>query len=577
MTDTGAFDDVLSAAAGLSPFRDARRVDGSAEGGVAAVEASIAVEGREATLRLVLDASFPLVLPRFFLRPWDALGFIPHVDTSGFVCFADPDGLVLDRRRPLHIIEEALDRVVRVLADGVSGRNRLDFADEFEAYWRLLPDASSADSVLEPPDHACRIIIAIDHATPEKHLYVAAGMGDISAFQNGAATSGKVTVHNALYLPLAPGTPIVPPRPDAPFWTASEAREALLPGLSAADRARMRKLLRERTRHKEFVIVNLPRPSGGATLFGVRYDDVFGRHPLAEGGTASRLVPLRLERLERSYLVRRGGGAVDLGTKRVLLAGCGAVGGHVALGLAHAGVLDLTLVDHDELTAENSFRHVLGRRYWGKNKAAALGMELESELPYVRLRLMPSRIEAAIADGSLEFRQYDLVVLALGNPTVELAVNERLHELQSGPAGLFTWVEPLGIGGHVLLAHNADGCGCFECLYTPADDTSDALANRAAIAASGQSFGRALSGCGSLYTPYGASDAARTAEMAVRLAIDALTGTERGNPLHSWKGDPTAFCEAGFHLAPRFETPVGELSRLRFDYASPRCAVCGVQ
>jgi len=82
----------------------------------------------------VLDRSFPLRLPRFILRPWDALGFIPHVDQSGLVCFLDAEGIVLDRRRPVEVIREAWQRVVGTLADGVTGRNTTDFVDEFEVH-----------------------------------------------------------------------------------------------------------------------------------------------------------------------------------------------------------------------------------------------------------------------------------------------------------------------------------------------------------------------------------------------------------------------------------------------------------
>jgi molybdopterin-synthase adenylyltransferase len=574
MWDTEALDEVLGAVEGLGLFRSPRRVDGTAFGGAAALEGEIVVHGRDITLQLVLDASFPLTLPRFFLRPWGALGFIPHVDPRGFVCFADPEGLVLDRRQPLQIIEESFHRAVEVLADGASGTNLADFTDEFEVYWGLLPDGLSVVCLLDPPEEPCRIVIATDHAEPAKPLYAARTMDDISAFDNGAATSGKVTVHNALYLPLEAGAVIIPPHPDGPFWTADTARQTLLPAISETNRRRLQKLLKDRTRIREFVVVKLPGRSGRTTLFGVRYDDVYGEHPLTEGGAASRLVPLQLQRRDKSYLVRRGGAAVELGQKRVLLAGCGAVGGHLAFELARAGVLALTLVDHDVLTADNSFRHVLGRRYWGVKKAEALKVELETELPYIQVRPIVSHVEELLGDNSFDLSAYDLVVLALGNPTVELAVNERLYKLQGGPAAVFTWLEPLGIGGHALLTRNTKSSGCFECLYTPPDDTGEALANRAAFAAPGQSFGCALSGCGSLYTPYGSVDAVQTANLAARLAVDALTGAEAGNPLISWRGNAELFRTAGYHLSPRFDMSDGELSHHRYAYVSPQCKVC---
>ena len=531
--------------------------------------------GPQVTLWLVLDNSFPFTLPRFFLRPWDALGVIPHVDRHGMVCFADPEGLVIDRHRPVQIIHEAFERVVQVLIDGIMGRNRADFADEFEAYWRQLPRIIKGDSVLDSADEVTRVVIATDAA--KEHITVAGSERDIVAFYNGNGIGEKTILQKALYLPLEAGIPLLPPRHDGPFWSVKDARRTLLAALSKANRTQLKKLLKRPAHKREYVIVKLPRPSGGSTLFGIQYDVVGRHHPLHKDGIASRLVPIEIQRLDRGYLVQRGGGAAALGAKRVLLVGCGAVGGHLAFDLARAGILHLTLVDHDTLTPENSFRHVLGRRYWQKGKVAALKDEIESELPYVQVTALFNTIEKVLAEGLIKLSDYDLLVLALGNPTVELEINAQVHTLPDSPAVVFTWLEPLGIGGHALLTRNAPGGGCLECLYTSPEGNEELRRNRAAFAAPGQSFGKALSGCGSLYTPYGAIDAARTATIAARLAVDALIGKERGNPLLSWKGDATDFRREGFHLSPRFRATEDDLSRYQYAYQCTQCRICNAQ
>src|SRR6266568_2038863 len=565
-------DEVLRAVEELGLFRAPRRIDNSEFADAAVLAGEISIAGHEATLWLVLDSSFPLTLPRFFLRPWDVLGVIPHVDWRGMVCFADPEGLVMDRHRPVQVVQEAFERAVHVLTDGVVGRNRTDFADEFEAYWRQLPGIISGDSVLDPAGEVTRVIIATDEA--EKQITVAGSESDISAFCNGADVGGKYTLQKALYLPLESGMPVVPPRHDGPFWTAKEARRTLLASVSRANKVQLKKLLKRRTHSREYVIVKLPRPSGGATLFGIQYDGVGRHHPLHKDGMARCLVPLQLQRLDRGYLVQRGGGVAELGVKRVLLVGCGAVGGYLAFELARAGVLHLTLVDHDALIPENSFRHVLGRRYWHRRKVEALKEKIESELPYVQVTALSNMIEKALTEGSIQLADYDLLVLAIGNPTVELEINAQAHALRGGPTVVFTWLEPLGIGGHALLTRNAPGGGCFECLYTSPVGNEKFLENRAAFAAPGQSFGRALSGCGSLYTPYGSVDAVQTAVLATRLALAALLGTETGNPLCSWKGAADAFIAAGFCLSPRYEATETELARHRYAYQSAGCRIC---
>jgi molybdopterin/thiamine biosynthesis adenylyltransferase len=559
----------------LGLFRAQRRFDASTRGGADGLEGEILVDGHAVTLQLVLDTTFPLCLPRFYLQPWDALGFIPHVDKSGLVCFTDPEGLVIDRRRPLDVVVDSLERAVRILSDGVSGRNKADFVDELEAHWQRLPNSLKMISVLDPGDKVGGIWIAVDHEATPKQWYVAGVPHDISAFFNGAGIGKKVTFQNGLFVPLEPGSSVVPPSPSGQMWSAAEARRVLLGGLSEANRVRLLKATKSRPGFREYVIVGVPRPSGGDAIVGLGFEQVGPKHPLCEGGTAGKVVPIQLERRERSFMIPRGGGDADLGSKRILIAGGGAVGSPLAFELARAGILDLTVIDPDSLTADNTFRHALGRRHWGKRKAQALKDEIEAELPYIRVTPIVDTIENALAASSIRLRDYDLVVSALGNPTVELALNERLHTEPDSPAALFVWVEPLGIGGHTLLVNNSGDGGCFECLYTDPDGDEQTLANRAAFAAPGQSFGRALSGCGSLHTPYGALDAQQTASLAARLAIDALTGRELGNPLLSWKGDPRAFEAAGFRLSERYNTTRDQIDRQRYAYKTKYCPVCG--
>ena len=561
---------VLDEVADLALFQSPRRVDCSGVEDFVALEGEIIIESRKVTLRLVLDPSFPLVLPRFFLHPWNALGFIPHIDQRGYICFTDTEGLIFDRYRPVEIVEESFHRVIQVLTDGATGQNHADFVDEFNVYWGYLPNTVPVISLLDPTDEVESVIIAF---AKNKPLCIARTRNEITEFFNNAEDL-KYTFRKALYLPLKPGSLLVPPCPDGTFWTTEETQSLLLSNITDTNRVRLRKLAKKYSHVREYVIAMLPRPSGGEVLFGIAYEQTNKMHPLQKGGEARRLLPLLINRFDKTHIIRRGGGDVSLSGKRALLAGCGAIGGYIAFELARAGIQQLTLVDPDKLNPENTFRHVLGRQYWWNPKSEALRSAIELQLPYLRVTSFPRTIEQTLNDGTINLVSYDLVVLALGNPTVELEINEKLLEMQKHPPALFAWLEPLGIGGHVLLAGNTPD-GCFECLYTPLTDDGTYLENRAAFAAPGQMFGQALSGCGSLYTPYGSVDAVRTAALAVKLSIDVLTGKERGNPLLSWKGDATLFNEKGFCLSRRFNATEDELYRQRYMYKNPRCRACG--
>jgi len=572
---------VLREAADLGLFDSPRLVTEAIPeeyGGIAALEGELEIEGKRACVWLVLDASFPLSLPKIFVRPWDALGVLPHIDARGFVCHTQTEGLVLNWRQPLLVIEEGLRRAQAVLTAGLTGANLSDFALEFEAYWDLLPNRVAACSLVEPSSVAKPIVVTSEQHAGQQILYLADSTAQVTSYRNALAEETTQSPQRGLYLPLTGRDGLCPPRHDRPFWTPEEARRHLAPRFSEQAEQVLRQLGKHARRQVEYVVIGVPRPGGGETLIGLCFEYVRKKHPLLKGGKAHRVIPMKLVRRDHSYLVRRGGGEANIDTKRVLIAGCGAVGAHVAVQLAQAGIPEITLVDHDTLNPENTFRHVLGRRYWGKAKVEALAHKIMDDLPYVRVTPIQQRIQQAMVEGTVTVADFDLVIMATGDPTVELWVNEQVRASGAGAPGvLFMWVEPLGIGGHALLTHEPGGRGCFECLYTsPVDDIDGDLDNRAAFAAPGQSFGRALSGCATLHTPFAASDAVDTAIVATRLALAYLTGTERQNTLRSWRGNAAVFLAEGFHLSARYGLTEEALTGQAYAFATPRCPVCGV-
>jgi molybdopterin/thiamine biosynthesis adenylyltransferase len=550
---------------------------GGPDQGEAGVIGELQIGDCRVSVKLVLPPYFPLAFPLLYLRPWDSLGFIPHVMAdSGYICYVASEGLLLDRRDPVAIVAEAIRRATVLLADGASGANRFDFVDEFEAYWSRLPGGVSILSLLDPGTEV-RKVVRMNSA--KGTAWLVGSPEDRAAFFNGRTSGGdKLTIQNAVYLPLELGSLVLPPRPDRPMWSAAEARAALLANLSAENLARLRALIRKRSKSQEYVFVAIPRPSSGAVVFGMRFDGCSELHPLVEGATAERVTPLQLTRLEKSYIVPRGGGEVGLSGKRVLIAGCGSVGGYLAFELVRAGVLDLTTLDPDTLSAENTFRHVLGWKRLGKNKAEALKTEIEETFPYVRVRAVATGLELALREETLDLSSFDLVICALGNPTIELAFDEYLHRRPGQQrAAVYTWLEPFGIGGHAVATGNGPRGGCFACLYTSPMEGNNELNNRAAFAVPepGRPFARALSGCGSLHTPYGSLDAMRTAALATGLAVDILSSRELGNPLRSWKGDPAAYQAAGYEVSPRFAMSEERLHDSRYSHQTARCLVCG--
>lgn len=537
-----------------------------------AIEGQVTIAGKDVTLCVGVDGNFPLCLPKVFLRPPDALGFIPHVEGEGYICYLDSEGLLLNSEDPIGIICDAIAKAVDVIQAGVSGSNQLDLMNEFGAYWRQI--SSKTLFAFLPVDNVLRkIFVYTDNKDTE---LVADEISTVKAYFNTHSQGlDLLTRRTALYIPLQDGAFVLPPRPNNP-WSSQDVKTIVRKNLSEENR-RLLKHLGRKWKPEELVILGLPRPRGGVTLVGLLFSGVAGGHPLLSGRVTNSPVPINIQRYDLDYLLQRGGSHTKFSNFRVILVGCGAIGGYVPLALAQAGIMHLTLVDPDVLKPENTFRHVLGKKALSQPKVTALKEEIESKYPYLSVTTHQKYIQQAIRDELVDLSSFDLAIFATGSPTVELYANRLLHFTQpKSPITVFTWLEPLGIGGHALLTR-PDKPGCLQCLFTSATATDTPLHNKSAFATYGQSFGKDDLGCGSLYTPYSALDAQKTAEFAVRLALEALTESERSSPILSWKGTDDNFVAAGFQASPRYLLTPDQLHASRYDYINPQCPVCGEQ
>jgi molybdopterin/thiamine biosynthesis adenylyltransferase len=254
-----------------------------------------------------------------------------------------------------------------------------------------------------------------------------------------------------------------------------------------------------------------------------------------------------LHRYDPGYLLPRGGARQSLLGKRIVLVGCGAVGSALAVHTASMGCGSLLLVDHDRLSADNIHRHALGALYVGAEKAGALAGYLRLQFPHLHFDYRTSLIETVIKEEPELLEQADLVFLALGNETIELLVNDLLrvdvHRIHA-------WVDPLGLGGHVLAIPKGGAQGCYRCLFGHSEQHG--LFNRASFVAPGQQAQRTFSGCAGFFTPFSYQDADQTALLAARQAAALMSSPlESRTILTSWYGNPASALEMGLSLSDR--------------------------
>lgn len=536
---------------------------------VAAIRGSLTIAGHAVTLRVGVTREFPLALPEIAVEGIEPPLVLPHVDDGdGKLCFEAEDGVLLDRDDPLGILLESVDLARALLERMITSDRAGEFAQEIVAYWRrFAAKGSEVQSAVAPRESAA----------PVTALFVKGRLWGVAEKPQEIAqslplrTATSVSHRNAIYLPVDPDT-------DSAFVPRDLLRLDVLSRLARACSAdewkRREQLLLTLEKREEFVLLGVKRPAGERALVGVNFLAVRGGHPMLVAGSVARALPVEVRRRDREYLAPRGGAGNDLAAKRVLLAGCGSVGGHVALALARAGVGHLTLVDQDAFEMANTYRHVCGMVRDGEAKANGLKTEIERLVPHITIEPHRDRIERLVSGSPAVLRGVNLIVFVLGAPTIELALNEWLWR-ENGPAAVFAWLEPLGLGHHALRTRPTRDSevprGCFECLHSH-EVVGGRLANRAAFAAPGR-YVRDTLGCGNQHLPFGDLDASEVANAASRLALEALRGDTRP-ALVSRKGDAASFRAQGFSTTSRFALRQDEIDAQREAFVRRDCRIC---
>ncbi|MHA7630201.1 ThiF family adenylyltransferase [Corallococcus sp. M7] len=521
-------------------------------------------------LRIRLPWSFPRCLPVISIEGMTPALVLPHGFSDNTLCYTS-DLTLLDRKDPESIIEESLLRVRHMLHELVTGNRGREFLREAVAYWEGSAEGSTLDCLITVGDEP-RIVSVLQTATEVKAV-----ADDAETYSRSRLSHPDERLHtaNALYLPLSPDG-------DAAGFRVGELAtptglRAYVRRLPDGLRTALTNLISRCDKSWHLLILGLERKGADRALLGLELSQLEQGHPLLTDNTNAKVKPIHLVRWDRSYLLPRGGAEPDLQKCKVLIAGCGSVGGHLAMALARAGVGHLSLVDPDVLAPENTYRHVCGMPRSRQPKVLALSAEILSHMPYIEVEPVFESVEGCLKEYSERLRSYDLVIAAMGIPVLDLHLNEWTWMDAGNPPVLFAWLEPYGLGGHTLLTHVAGQPGrkrgCLECLYERPVEGGP-LENRAAFAAPGVSYGRDVLGCGTSYLPFANLDAQRTAELAARLALRSLRKETDEATLFSWKGDSAPFQKAGYTVTPRFLTGQDTWESHHSDFRRLDCPIC---
>ena len=498
-------------------------------------------------------------LPSVRLRPPRTL--LAHVGYSGAVCIDDAQGLSLDpERRPelvAYTVLAAFDLIERSAQDATTGL--VEFYNELEGYWLGLPDSQRSRAALEVDgkDRLVSVYVDAKPRNPQWYFTERDTRGPREFLIKGLAA------HRALYVHL--DSPIEPPahpsRLDIKFIEAVHAM------LSTAQLGLWDKLVGPSKNGPKLLglLVSVPRAAGGLSLVGLSFG--------ARGGNIDTKVevrPLTVRRHTAAYMRERGGASLDLYGKHVAVLGCGAVGSVVADALAAAGVGRLTFVDHDDYSEDNVFRHVLAPLWIDFPKVTGLQFEFERKYPGLKVVAVPNSAQTWLKTSNLT--DVDGVVLALGLPTLERSFGRVLRRTSKQLPILFTWLEPLDLGGHSVLTWTK-GEGCLDCLYRD-EEGQPVLYPRTSFLEPNQHVSRNLTGCGSVFVPFGALQARRTGLMAAEHMLAALA--QGSIPSYRfWVGEGSTVSAQGLRTTASWDRAPSvtsvDATRMVFGHPCRRC------
>jgi molybdopterin/thiamine biosynthesis adenylyltransferase len=464
---------------------------------------------------LFLDTNFSKP-PLIYLRsiPSELRPVAPHLSADGYLCYLSKGMVVLDIFDPVGQVIACLRQAQKVLEKLLRNEFVDDLEEEFFSFW----GDSNWDCFTDVQDRSKQGLQGF--VTEGNKTSAAAFITD-----NIERTKRKIDLmgHSVSRI----GCPVfriktsAKPRPSLEKWPVKTLAD-LLVWQSVLERRCSRKIL-ERVQQaveagKSAVIFMIDSPLY-TYCFGVSFTSVTGKLPTVVQRRSKKFLmqasvtPMPTWRIDDRYMVQRNiPGSATLDAKRIVLIGCGTIGGYLADILVKSGAGQsggrLLLIDNDSLQPSNLGRHRLGFPHVMQNKAVALAEELMRYSPGAEVKPLP--VNAMVAN----FGKVDLLIDATG----EEAFGHWLVKKYARDIPLLSvWIEGPGVAVRGLLQTDPTQ-GCYRCLT----DQNRAGNYRSVEGEMEQIY--AGQGCEQAYVPFPASVAMQAAclggEMVLAWAKD---------------------------------------------------------
>ncbi len=467
----------------------------------------------------IIDLEF-VRLPRITLlkRPTALPATSSHIGSDNALCYASDKLTHIDIHNAAAQVLYCLDQAQNLLNQLATGDPRADTRDEFLSYWQGEPILVDT-SLRSERARAWRVSL---HGMP--HWIVSPGTREDVERRYGPG--GIVSAEGMpAYIVPASKAPIVagdvwPPttRHDVARWLRSTDKEAL--------RTLDQKLQQfHKSQHERLLVVFTHDSAwfGFKTSFNKafrskhRTSKEWIHHVFWGQGSKAAIERVQPVRIDDDYVISRNlSGRKSLTGKKIVVAGCGAIGGYLAELLVRAGAGigsgELILVDPDRLMPGNLGRHILGIPDLFRSKAVALKELVESRFPQSRVTAIKDDVR------NISLRGADLLIDATGEQALSAALNLRYLAGRLPSTVLYAWIAGAGTAAQCLLV-DSPNYGCHRCLWTAeGQERYSPLWEPVDPTVMG-------GGCDDAFVPFSAAAAMQAASLAGQLTLDWINGT----------------------------------------------------
>lgn len=172
-----------------------------------------------------------------------------------------------------------------------------------------------------------------------------------------------------------------------------------------------------------------------------------------------KIEPFVSKREDFLYLNRSIGNTKS--DKKVAIVGCGSLGSYVSTELIKSGISNLVLVDGDQFTSENTFRHTLPHLFSDIKKSIALKVTLEEIHPEISVESYPYNLDNENIENIIKKHNIDIIIFCIGSTDEQIKLSKSLSGNKCSI--IYSWLESNGQDSRII-GIPVNSYGCYRCL-----------------------------------------------------------------------------------------------------------------